>query len=271
MLVSRDGLLIADVNCRHARGRGSANEWRTRHAIIFVRRGCFVHSHNGIESLLDPTVAYCLNPGSEERYDHPHDGGDDCTAFWLEGELLRSVVDEPALPTAPLGVTPAVDLQHRALVAAARRGDEHELVERGLELIARVLEDAGRRSLASGRPSTARARRAVSDGARERLVADPDLGQVELARALAVSPHHLSRVFREQTGTTLSRHRLRLRVRAALERLAGGEHNLARLAADTGFADHSHLCRAVRSETGATPSRLRELLAESQARFSGAA
>jgi AraC-like DNA-binding protein len=53
---------------------------------------------------------------------------------------------------------------------------------------------------------------------------------------------------------------MRLRTRAALERLAAGENNLARLAADLGFADQSHLCRVVRSEYGVPPSVLRRLL-----------
>jgi len=46
-------------------------------------------------------------------------------------------------------------------------------------------------------------------------------------------------------------------VRNAIERIAGGERSLARLAADLGFADHAHLTRAVKRETGAPPSRLR--------------
>jgi AraC-like DNA-binding protein len=46
----------------------------------------------------------------------------------------------------------------------------------------------------------------------------------------------------------------------ALERLAGGERDLARLAAEVGFADQSHLCRVVRSETGRTPAALRAAL-----------
>ena len=78
---------------------------------------------------------------------------------------------------------------------------------------------------------------------------------------MAVSPHHLSRVFRALTGVTVSRHRMRLRVRAVLERLGGGERDLARLAADAGFADQARLCRVVRAETGTTPSALREALA----------
>jgi AraC-like DNA-binding protein len=53
---------------------------------------------------------------------------------------------------------------------------------------------------------------------------------------------------------------MRLRARAALERLAGGERDLARLAADTGFADQSHLCRVLGQETGQTPAALRAAL-----------
>ncbi len=106
-----------------------------------------------------------------------------------------------------------------------------------------------------------RARRAVVDGARGLLAADPDRSVLQLAAELAVSPHHLSRIFHAETGHTVSRHRIRLRVRSALERLAGGETDLARLAADVGLADQSHLCRVIRGEIGQVPSALRQALA----------
>jgi AraC-like DNA-binding protein len=96
---------------------------------------------------------------------------------------------------------------------------------------------------------------------REALAADPDRSLQDLARDLAVSPHHLSRVFSAANGSTVSRHRMRLRARIAMERLAAGDHDLARLAADLGFADQSHLCRVVRAETGSTPAALRAALA----------
>jgi AraC-like DNA-binding protein len=54
---------------------------------------------------------------------------------------------------------------------------------------------------------------------------------------------------------------MRLRARGALERLAGGEQDLARLSAELGFADQSHLCRVIRQETGRQPSTLRRILA----------
>ena len=64
-----------------------------------------------------------------------------------------------------------------------------------------------------------RARRALVDGVRERLAAEPHRSRPDLARALA------------------------------------------RMAADLGFADQSHLCRVVRAETGTTPAALRAALA----------
>ncbi|HTB49525.1 MAG TPA: helix-turn-helix domain-containing protein, partial [Solirubrobacteraceae bacterium] len=67
--------------------------------------------------------------------------------------------------------------------------------------------------------------------------------------------------FRSVTGHTISRHRMRLRARSALERFAGGESDLARIAADVGFADQSHLCRVIGQETGHTPAALRQALA----------
>jgi AraC-like DNA-binding protein len=169
---------------------------------------------------------------------------------------------ELELPPEPLPISPAIDLEHRLLLASARRGsDPDELVERALGLSAGALEQADPRRVAAGRPSTVRARAASVDGAREALAADPSRSVSDLAAELYLSPHHLSRIFRSVTGETISRHRMRLRARLALERLAGGERDLARVAADTGFADQSHLCRVVRGETGHTPAALREALA----------
>jgi AraC-like DNA-binding protein len=262
-VMSRDGIALLDVACRHERGRGHPGQHSSGHMLAFVRRGCFVRSADGVEAVLDPTLAYCMNPGEEERYDHPHAQGDDCTALMLDEELVAQLLGgEPSLPAGPLPTSPAIDLDHRLLLAAAsRRADEHELAERSIDLAARALERLEPARVASGRPATERARRALADAAREALAADTERSLPELARALAVSPHHLSRVFRSLTGHTISRHRMRLRARGAMERLAGGERDLARLAADLGFADQSHLCRVVRGETGRTPSALRHVLA----------
>jgi AraC-like DNA-binding protein len=261
-ILERDGIAISDVACRHNAGRGDVVEQAGRYSVVFVRRGCFVRSADGVESVLDPTLAYFTSPGEEERFDHPHDHGDDCTVLRMSDELVASVWGgDPCMPDSALPTAPEIDLEHRVLLSEARRQeDPHTVFERAVALVARALEQVDGSRVASGQPSTARARSVLVDGAREALAADPERSLPELARELAISPHHLSRIFRATTGSTLARHRMRLRARAALERLAEGEANLGRLAAELGFADQSHLCRVVRAETGGTPTALRHAL-----------
>src|SRR5215212_783635 len=167
-LLDDEGVTLADVACRHQPGRGNAIELRTTHALVFVRRGCFVRASDGHERLLDPTVAYATTPGQEERIDHPLQGGDDCMYLALAPELAAALWGgDPALPTRPLPTSPAVDLEHRLLLAAARRGDDrHEVTERALALATAVLERHDADRVASLRPATARTRRApVDEGA----------------------------------------------------------------------------------------------------------
>lgn len=91
------------------------------------------------------------------------------------------------------------------------------------------------------------------------MLADPGVGLIELSRRVGCSPHHLSRVFVTQTGSTLSRYRSLLRVSLALHRLGDGERDLSAMAAELGFADHAHLARTIRAHTGCTPSACRDL------------
>ena len=74
---------------------------------------------------------------------------------------------------------------------------------------------------------------------------------------MGTSPFHLARVFRSITGESIHEHRVGLRVRAALERIAAGEDDLTRLALDLGFGDHAHLTNTIRRELGRPPSALR--------------
>jgi AraC-like DNA-binding protein len=258
----RDGITITDVACRHGAGRGETPEPSSGRAIVFVRRGCFLRSADGVESLLDATAAYCTNPGEEQRYDHPHEHGDDCTVIALDYASAAGLWGDTPLPTGPLYTTPAIDLEHRLLLAAAgRREDFHEPYERAITLAADALGRPDPSPIAGGRRSTERARRRLVDGAREALAVAPDRSLPQLAEQLAVSPHHLSRVFRARTGHTISGYRLILRARAGLERIAAGERQLARLAVELGFVDQSHLCRTIRRQTGRTPAALRAALA----------
>jgi AraC-like DNA-binding protein len=257
-LVAGDGWSVVDVRCGCGRGGWSPAEVSHSYGIVFVRSGCFRRLSDGVEAVLDPAAVYFEAPGREQCIAHPRDGGDRCTGVELSPRiLLQLLADEPALPLEPIFSSPAEDLEHRRLLHAR---DPLEAEERVVALASSVLSRVAHERVTAGRPETSLRRRRVVDAAREALAAEPTLSLLELARRLAVSPHHLSRVFAADTGETISRYRNRLRTRAALERIADGEPSLARLAAELGFADHAHLTRVLRDEAGAPPSRLRGLL-----------
>jgi AraC-like DNA-binding protein len=260
-LAEGPGFVLETVECRCSETGWSAPEQVAHYGIVFVRRGCFRRRLNGVDSFVDPTVLYFERPDDEQQIAHPSGGGDLCTALYLsESMVARLWVGEPGLPDAPVASDPATDLRQRLLLAAVARGDRADVEAAVVDLVSDVLGRSEPRRVASGRPSTLLARRRTVTAAREALAENPRAGVVELAERVAVSPHHLSRVFKSETGETISRYRNRLRVRLALERLAVGEPCLARLAAELGFADQAHLARVVRQELGSAPSLLRERL-----------
>jgi AraC-like DNA-binding protein len=255
-LAETPDFLLETVVCRCGVSGWSEPEWSSRYGIVFVRDGCFRRRVNGRESFVDPTVVYFERPDDQQEIAHPV-AGDSCTALYLSEELLASIWGgEPGVPDDAVATEAATDLRHRLLLVEGAA----ELEDAIVAVAAAVLAVAAPKRVAAGRPRTTAARRRVVHGARELLVENPATNLIELARHAAVSPHHLSRVFKAETGETISRHRNRLRVRLALERIAEGETCLARVAADLGFADQAHLCRVVRREVGHSPARLRERL-----------
>jgi AraC-like DNA-binding protein len=267
LILERDGVEISDVACREEQGRGAEVEHSSALRLVFVRRGVFVRSVEGHERVHDSTTAFWMRPGEAQRYDHPHAGGDDCTSIaFTTGQHLEALADgRDELPRGLVHTTASVDAEHRLVLASATRAyaDADEVVERVLALaddaLAQVRAPARHERARAG---TARRREALADGVREALAADPNLSLVDLARLLSVSPHHLSRTFRSVAGHTIARHRMRLRTRTALELIGDGEQDLARVAADAGFADQSHLSRVMRAEAARAPGAMRALLTQ---------
>jgi AraC family transcriptional regulator len=79
----------------------------------------------------------------------------------------------------------------------------------------------------------------------------------DLAAEFGVSPFHLSRVFRAETGTSLHQYVLRVRMQQALSRLHDGEAQLSRLALELGFSSHSHFSTVFRRHFGESPNQVR--------------
>ena len=107
-----------------------------------------------------------------------------------------------------------------------------------------------------------RNRRALAEAVQRALMATPSAPHriPDVAAELGVSPFHLSRVFRAETGTTVHQYLLRIRMKQALSRLHEGEPHLSRLALDLGFSSHSHFTETFRRHFGESPAQVRAAL-----------
>jgi AraC family transcriptional regulator len=82
----------------------------------------------------------------------------------------------------------------------------------------------------------------------------------ELAGICAMSPRHLTRAFRQQTGQSIGVFVEEVRAARARSLLAAGETSLKEIADRLGFAQASALSTAFRRATGETPSAYRARL-----------
>jgi AraC-like DNA-binding protein len=82
----------------------------------------------------------------------------------------------------------------------------------------------------------------------------------ELAAASGVSTYHLCRAFKRWMGVTTRQYGLLLRLDRARHQLWATDAPLSQVAAETGFTDQSHLCRALASwQSMHRPGKLRAI------------
>jgi AraC family transcriptional regulator len=227
---------VADVICCAPRGGCGAEEHSTAPQVVVPRRGVFT-LHRGQQTVtVDAMTAVVLH--GEYRVSHPADGGDRCTVLAFAPEL-----HEEALRDARI-------LRATQRLAITHASEQLEAEEQALHLLA---------ALAAAPPLRATPR--VQE-VRELLAARPTQRWTltDIGLAVHASPYHLARQFRAATGQTIARHLLGLRLALALDRLQEGEDDLARLAADLGFAGHSHFTERFRRAYGTTPSQARKIL-----------
>jgi AraC family transcriptional regulator len=94
---------------------------------------------------------------------------------------------------------------------------------------------------------------------RERFSNPPSL--TELAEMVNVHPVHVARTFRKRLHCSVGGYVRMLRLEAACEQLRQTDLTLAEIAAETGFADQSHLSRTLKRYMGISPMNLRRAAA----------
>lgn len=95
------------------------------------------------------------------------------------------------------------------------------------------------------------------DDLQRAILDDPHLGIADWASIHRVSREGAARAFRSAYGVSPARFRLELRARSAWARIVSGDDPLSLIALETGFADQSHMTRAVGWLTGRPPSAWR--------------
>ncbi len=104
----------------------------------------------------------------------------------------------------------------------------------------------------------------VRDAVRAIVATEGNQQMATIASLVGVSPRHLQRCFKEAVGLSPKEYALVRRARHALKRVVlddGAEGGLARVAADTGFADQAHLARDFKRLMSGAPEQLRMRLA----------
>jgi len=273
-ILYRSAVLAIGDNVCTAVNRGlSVEKWSGSYKIVIPRSGLFINMARGKQILADPNQIIFYNKNESYRTGHPVAGGDRCTAFVVDDQVLsdmrapydRRVADErnSRFPFDGTAGTPATYLKHRILLN--RLG--HQSLTEKLEIDEIALNLAGDiighayattdRNLPRLRESTSRSHFELTDRVKVVLASkyNQPLSLDDVARECFSSAFHLCRVFKRVSGISIHQYLNRLRLRLSLEQVM--DSDLTRLALDMGFSGHSHFTHAFRREFGLSPSELR--------------
>jgi AraC-like DNA-binding protein len=230
----------------HFTGRGFEPHRHDTYAIGVTLHGVQQFRYRGARRICLPGQLHVLHP------DELHDGGPATRA----GFGYRIVYVAPELVSAAVGSLPFVAepvcRAPRELVELLR--DPGEVDELRAASVATVLGDTLRALAGAVRPARVdaaaveRVREYVHAHAREPIAA------AVLERVAGLDRFALARQFRTVHGTSPDRYRTLRRLALAREAIEGGT-TLVAAAAESGFADQSHLTRQFKQAYGLTPAR----------------
>ena len=199
-----------------------------------------------------------MEPGELHVTERTTDPG----TFWvmhLAPDLFRSFAEELGLKARPHFKTGA--LYNRFVFEAFREFhlsiaendallSQHDLFHQALEALFRyAAEEFLPEAVAKVDPRCiVRVREHIHD------CFDQNLSLLELAQEAGISTFHLNRTFRENVGLPPHKYQLCIRI-AQAERLLRSGESPARVAADVGFCDESHLLRHFKKLMGVSPGR----------------
>jgi AraC-like DNA-binding protein len=229
--------------------------------VVFPHLPVMIRQAGSPPVLAGPNVAMLYRPDVAYSREARHPQGDHYLEFQLQPQLCEELqISKSGTRGTHTPADGAVYLSQHLLTnyLHSARPDPLFVEETAVGIVRSVL--ASKRRIRQPLRSTTRATyRELAETAKE--VIGQTLGErltlVDLAaRVGAISPTHLARIFRSQTGFGLHEWRLQLRLRTALDRLECSGGALSSLAIELGFASHSHFTMTFRREFGVPPSVL---------------
>ena len=226
--------------------------------IVFPTMPVWIAAQGHEPALAGPNHAVFFNAGDAFRRRRFKGYGDRNDFIVVAQDTLDEWVRDARFPR-PLGkLPPRPYLRARAIARALASGADGLMIEEALLRLGHATVTGAFHD--DERPPRHRRPPAAVEDAKAVLSArfTEHLTLEELGREVNVSPFHLARSFRRHTGYTLHEYRVGLRLKAALERLAAGDEDVAVIARAVGFSSHSHLTASFHRAFGVPPSCVRK-------------
>lgn len=242
--------------------------------IVLPRAGAYQRRDAHGTFLADPNQVLFYNMGEPYDISHPIPGKDASTVFLITPALLIEMLREynPDVENRPdrvfqrshftinsqLQILQFKLLRPEAVDIFASLAVEEEIIT----LTGEILRASHSRRAVQDTPSrnTLRVHAEQTHFVKTFLNAHVGLSLTlgEISSAVHLSPYHLCRVFKRNTGMTLHHYVKRLRLFNAAERLLEHPHmRLDLLALEYGFSNHGNFSTAFRQTFGVNPSELR--------------
>lgn len=247
------------------RGYGASRpvprHWHEEYQFCLIQSGPGDLYYRGSRLPTPPASLFMVHPG-EVHANRAHDAsGCNYRTIFVDAELMKEAASEiygraaglPFFPTAVVFDEGVLSQYLDLHLALEHPSSSLERQVRLLDLLAALIARYGERRAVP--PAVATDRQAVSralDYLVEHFAENVSLN--DLARIADLSPFHFNRVFSEQFGMPPHAFQTQLRVLRAKALLGEGQL-IPQVAAQTGFADQSHLTRHFKRLVGVPPGQ----------------
>jgi AraC-like DNA-binding protein len=241
-----------EIHRGHAVTHPHPKHWHDEYHVCAITAGAGYIEHRGSAHLTAKGTLIFVPPG-EVHANHASDPGCSYENIYIPADLMSRAIEQACgqlRPGFPLLMTDKTMFSRFLQLVRVLRTELR--LHRETAMLAFLGALAGRFS--KFLPTATNGESKAIRTAREFLDAyfDREIALQELARVSELSPYHLSRVFRQQTGMPPHAYLIQRRI-ARAKTLLREKWPIAEVASQIGFADQSHLTRHFKRMVGVTP------------------